>query len=75
MVIVCECGNAECAEQISISLQEYEDLRSEPTQFALVPGHEDPSVEGVVTQHEGYSVVRKQDPEAEELAERTDPRG
>jgi hypothetical protein len=74
IIIVCECGNPECVEQIELSLGEYEEIRSDPTLFAAVPGHGDPSVETVVAEHEGYSVVRKDDPEAKEVAERTDPR-
>lgn len=74
MMIVCECGNAKCFEQLALSLQEYEDVRSEATHFVIVPGHEIPSVETVIAEHEGYSVVRKEGPEVEELAERTDPR-
>ena len=74
IMIVCECGNAECVEQIEISLGEYEEIRSDPTYFAVVQGHEDPSVDTVVAEHDEYSVVRKDDPDANEVVERTDPR-
>jgi hypothetical protein len=74
IMVVCECGNPECVEQIEMSLGEYEEIRSDPTHFAVVPGHEDPSVDSVVAEHEGYSVVRKYDPEAKEVVEQTDPR-
>ena len=74
IMIVCECGNPKCVEQIEMQLGEYEEIRSDPTHFAVVPGHGDPSVDTVVAEHEDYSVVRKDDPEAKEVAERTDPR-
>ena len=74
IIIVCVCGLAQCVEQIEMSLQEYEKVRSEPTHFAVRPGHEVPDVETVIEEHEGYFVVRKEGKEVEELAERTDPR-
>jgi len=75
IMIVCECGNPECVEQIELSLGEYEEIRSDPTYFVVIPAHTEPSIESVVAEHEDYSVVRKDDPDAKEVAERTDPRG
>jgi hypothetical protein len=75
IMVVCECGNPECLEQIALSLREYEEIRSDPTHFVVVPGHGEPSVDTVVSDQEGYSVVRKDDPDAREVVERTDPRG
>jgi hypothetical protein len=37
----CECTSTSCAEPIEISLEDYGALRSEPTHFAVYPGHED----------------------------------
>ena len=74
IMIVCECGNPECVEQIELSLEEYEEIRADPTYFAVVAGHGDPSVDTVIAEHEEYSVVRKDDPDAKEVVERTDPR-
>lgn len=48
LVLVCECGDGECMEKISLTREEYEELRADPTQFAVVPGHEKPTVEEVV---------------------------
>jgi hypothetical protein len=75
ITIVCECATPECVEQIDLSFEEYEGVRSEPTHFVVVPGHETAAVDTVVAEHEGYSVVRKDDPDAKEVVERTDPRG
>ena len=44
----CECGNATCTEQIAMTLQEYEALRTVPTHFAVVDGHVLPEIERVV---------------------------
>ena len=74
MDIVCECGDLACEERFSIEPGDYERLRSEPTLFAVVPGHEIPDVESVVEEHPEYLTVRKRRAEAVELAEATDPR-
>ena len=72
--IVCECGDARCVDRISIGADEYEALRRDPARFALVHGHDDRTVEDVVTEHEGYAVVQKRPGGPAELAERVDPR-
>jgi hypothetical protein len=55
----CECGRPECEELVSMTASEYERLRSDNDRFAVVPGHEDPKIERVVTRAEGYLVVDK----------------
>jgi hypothetical protein len=70
----CECGDRACAEQIAMTVGEYEALRAEATHFAVVPGHEVPDIERVVARHPNYVVVEKQDPDAKEVARETDPR-
>ena len=56
---LCECGDAGCADRLSLTLAEYEQLRSHPRRFAVVPGHEIPGTEEVVAHHAGYAVVEK----------------
>jgi hypothetical protein len=72
--LVCECGDASCVQRISMTHAEYEQLRSEPHQFAVYPGHEAPDIEEVVERREGYVIVRKDEGAPELIAERTDPR-
>ena len=74
MQVICECGDASCVEQITIGLPDYEELRSDPRRFAVVPGHEDERVERVVERRDGYYVVEKDEGEPAEVAERTDAR-
>jgi hypothetical protein len=74
LVLVCECGYGDCAEKISMSVTEYEELRADSAHFAIVHGHEIPDVEHVVQEREGYDVVRKDDGVARRIAEVTDPR-
>src|SRR5215210_7292791 len=45
---LCECGHQDCIARITLTVPEYEAVRSVPTHFALVPGHEQPAVERVV---------------------------
>ena len=72
--LVCECGIVDCTDRISMSIAEYEELRSEPHQFAVVPGPEIPDVETVVASKRGYDVVAKRQGGPAALAEETDPR-
>jgi hypothetical protein len=72
--LICECGNASCASRIEMDRDEYEHVRSDSATFAIVKGHENPDVEEIVEQRKRYDVVRKIAGEAEEIAEKTDPR-
>jgi hypothetical protein len=74
LVLVCECGHGTCAEKISMSPGAYEELRADPTHFAIVPGHEIADVEEVVAQRDGYDVVRKARGIPRQIAVATDPR-
>ncbi len=72
--LVCECGNADCVERISMTHAEYEALRSDSHQFAVYPGHVCPDVEKLVEQRKGYDLVEKTEGAPERIAEQTDPR-
>jgi hypothetical protein len=71
---VCECGLNSCTERVRMTLATYEELRSNPTHFAVRPGHQLPDVETVVEEHEGYVVVEKHAGDPAALAAETDPR-
>jgi hypothetical protein len=75
MAVVCECGAIECAEQITLTPAEYERVRADPTSFVLVPGHEEPDLERVVSRGDGYVIVQKIGRDAAALARDTNPRG
>jgi hypothetical protein len=72
--LVCECGDPNCVERISLSRSEYESLRADPTLFAVHVGHVQPEVEDLVDQRAAYDVVRKREGEPAEVARETDPR-
>jgi hypothetical protein len=71
---LCECGDDSCTAPVSLTLQEYEQVRSDPTHFAIAHGHEVIDVERVIEQTDRYSVVEKFTGEAERIAIETDPR-
>jgi hypothetical protein len=70
---VCECAHEECGEVVSVGLDKYEQVRSDPTHFLLKPGHEIADAEDVIESGEGYAIVRKH-AELAEYVEITDPR-
>ena len=71
---VCECGDVTCGEQITMSLRDYERLRSHPTWFAIKPGHELKDVEDVVESRPGYDIVSKHEGAPADIARAEDPR-
>lgn len=58
--ILCECGNRNCVEQITVPTPDYQRIREDPELFMLVAGHEDTTAERVVEHDHGhFNVVRK----------------
>ena len=55
----CECGDNDCANPIRLTRSEYERVRAHPTRFAIAHNHENPESDGIVAEHERYSVVEK----------------
>jgi hypothetical protein len=71
---VCECSDGACAEQIQLTISEYEEVRSESRWFAILPGHLTEQIEHVVRTTDRYLVVEKDAPGAVAIAEISDPR-
>ena len=72
---VCECGHADCTASVLLTVDEYEQVRQDPTTFAMLPGHDIEDVEDVILRHERYVVARKKPPSwpvVEETDRRTD---
>ena len=72
--IICECGTPGCGELLSITKEEYEELRSDPTHFAISIDHLLPSVDRVVSQTDRFAVVEKRSGTPEDVAKEEDPR-
>ena len=73
MSLVCECGDEDCTMPIRLTPVEYESVGAEETQFAIVSGHVRPEVEDIVSEQEGWALVRKRG-EAGAIAAASDPR-
>jgi len=71
---LCECGDATCTETIQMTVSDYEDVRSDPTHFAVLPGHEIPDAPPPPRRHQGLLVVRQKAGAAAALATELDPR-
>jgi hypothetical protein len=70
----CECGaDPFCGELVTMTLEEYDDVRAQDDRFALVPGHETAAIERVVVRQELFVVVDKLP--AYEALVADDPRG
>jgi hypothetical protein len=56
---VCECLNTHCDEQVPLTIEEYEHIRSDSNQFVVLPGHHVTDIERVVESTGRYLVVSK----------------
>jgi hypothetical protein len=74
MNVICECGSADCTDQLTVPVPEYERVRSDARRYVVAKGHEISDVERVVVQAAGYDVVQKREGVAAELARELDPR-
>ena len=71
---ICECADPQCAHRVSADLEEYEEVRSEPTHFLLAPDHHVPEVERIVERTDEFDVVEKVTPLMARIARRLNPR-
>jgi hypothetical protein len=74
MTFVCECGDASCVEEVQLSREEYEAVRSVSNRFAIALHHENPESEVVISESMRYAVVDKIAGVAMQIARDTDPR-
>jgi hypothetical protein len=71
----CECSDTDCMERVPATLDEYEETRSDGTQFLLRPGHEDPRIECVVEERGArLAIVKKFNATVARIARQFDPR-
>jgi hypothetical protein len=75
---ICECGDLDCRQIVRLTLDEYERVRANPNTFFVVPGHDDPATEQIVTgdvldRNERFAVVKKRG-EFRDATEGSDPR-
>lgn len=69
----CECARPGCNRLVELTVREYEQIRSHPRRFVVLPGHEAPDLETVVATRPDYLIVEKRG-QAGAVAEQGDPR-
>lgn len=57
---LCECDGVACEATLSLSLEEYREVRADARYFAVVPEHVDPTIERVVRETDRYAIVEKE---------------
>ncbi|HYT81772.1 MAG TPA: hypothetical protein VEQ37_21460 [Actinomycetota bacterium] len=72
--MVCECGQETCDRMIAITIAEYEQIRSDPRQFAVMRDHVLADMERVVYETDRFVVVAKMEGTPAEVAIEEDPR-
>ena len=72
--VVCECDDAKCVEQMSVSRDTYEQVRARGDVFILRRGHSTPRVEVVIDAGPDWELVQKRPGGPAEFAEKTSPR-
>ncbi|MGZ6545417.1 MAG: hypothetical protein ACXVEI_08915 [Actinomycetota bacterium] len=70
----CECSDHMCADVVSLTRVEYEDVRSDGLNFFIATHHENPELDELLVEHGRYSVVAKLPGEPAQIALRSDPR-
>lgn len=56
---VCECSDLMCAQSITLTSNEMEEIHEHPGRFAVAAGHEDGDVERILVEHDGWNTVEK----------------
>ena len=56
---VCECGDSDCSDTVSMTRAEYEAVRSVGNRFVVAVDHENPETERVVLENRRFTVVEK----------------
>ena len=74
MSIACECALKSCDRVIEITMAEYQEIRSDPRRFAIVPEHFIGDIERIVFENDRFAVVAKRAGSPADVATETDPR-
>jgi hypothetical protein len=56
---LCECSELTCTDSVRLPLKSYREARATSDAFILRPGHDNPTVERIVAQGDGYVLVEK----------------
>jgi len=56
---VCECRDPECSERLTLSLEQFDAIRSHPNRHVVRSDHLEPAYEHTVDLQRGFSVVER----------------
>jgi hypothetical protein len=70
----CECHDPACGQRLDIELDEYEEVRADPTRFLHAAGHVERRFERVVARRGPYAIVEKVGSRLGAIVRRLDPR-
>jgi hypothetical protein len=56
---VCECADRSCTKWVTMPLEKYAEVRSNPHWFVIAPSHEIPDIEKIVERGDGWWVIEK----------------
>lgn len=73
LAVLCECGDRGCHLPLVMSVDDYEEIRSEPDHFAVLAGHEILDAERIIARRDEYLIVQKYG-DAGKVATDGDPR-
>jgi queuine/archaeosine tRNA-ribosyltransferase len=71
---VCECDDPACTHRIRVTLEEYDEVRSDGAQFLVDEEHVNHQVERIVERRRCYALVEKVKPLVRRTVLRLDPR-
>jgi hypothetical protein len=71
---VCECEDRSCTHRLEATLDEYQQVREDPTHFLLAPGHENERIERVVERRRRFWIVEKFERTVAATVRRLNPR-
>jgi hypothetical protein len=55
--LVCECSDLRCTQAVRVCPEEYDALLDDTAHFVVIPGHERPVLDRVVSRNDRYAVV------------------
>lgn len=71
---ICECSDASCMATVTLSQEEYEQVRGNGVRFVIALDHEHPELDALISEHEGFAIVQKLPGLPARLARASDPR-
>jgi len=72
--MLCECGREGCDRVIALTMEEYEQVRVDPRQFAIAREHLIPDMERIVAETDRYAIVAKREGTPAAIVTEEDPR-